>query len=87
MTECKVFAWCLSMYCKAVTWCLCVQYPIQGPYRTRITTYLRGNHHQLFIRLVECFLKIHDLHENGLSMCFPLKDISLVTLCSHAFLH
>ncbi|KAL8619118.1 hypothetical protein ACOMHN_019390 [Nucella lapillus] len=43
------------------------EYPIQGPFRTRITTYLHGNHHQLFVRLVECFLHVYDLHDNGLS--------------------
>ncbi|KAK7088103.1 N-alpha-acetyltransferase 25, NatB auxiliary subunit-like [Littorina saxatilis] len=42
------------------------KYPVQGPYRTRITTYLQGNHHQLLVRLVQCFLKVHHLHENGL---------------------
>ncbi|XP_076434680.1 N-alpha-acetyltransferase 25, NatB auxiliary subunit-like isoform X2 [Babylonia areolata] len=43
------------------------KYPIQGPYRTRITTYLRGKHHILFVRLVECFLHVYSLHDNGLS--------------------
>ncbi|KAK7505933.1 hypothetical protein BaRGS_00002655, partial [Batillaria attramentaria] len=42
------------------------QYPLQGPYRTRLSTYVQGNHHKLFIRLVECFLNIYDLHDNGL---------------------
>ncbi|PVD31460.1 hypothetical protein C0Q70_06872 [Pomacea canaliculata] len=42
-------------------------YSLQGPFRTRLSAYLEGKHHILFARVVECFLIIYDLQDNGLS--------------------
>ena len=42
------------------------QYPVQGPYRTRITKYLTDGHSQTFHLMLRNVQYIHGLQENGL---------------------
>ena len=42
------------------------QYPVQGPYRTRLCTYLQGDFQQLFLAMLDNVHYIHSLQDDGI---------------------
>ena len=61
----------LFCFLKSVT--VLFQYPIQGPYRTRLCRYLQGDFHKLFLAMLDNVDYIHCLQDDGIGEEFTRK--------------
>ena len=51
------------------TLCFVFQYPVQGPFRTRLCTYIQGNFYTMFLQMLENVRYIHSLQDIDLGKC------------------
>ncbi|XP_052801736.1 N-alpha-acetyltransferase 25, NatB auxiliary subunit-like [Mya arenaria] len=56
-----------------------IKYPVQGPFRTRLVTYLQGNYHTVFLEMLDNLLYIHSLQDIQLDKTDSKKEERLQT--------